>query len=413
MSQARAVRTRPVPPPAVYERINKNGSITVRISYELPDGNTKFERIGQYDPKSATERKELWNQAIARIVERRAQIESGEFRVTAVEVSPDGPFVKDTLDEWAFAKAAEVRSAFTKDEAERLKKTEIADPVTGKQVAFGDLRVGRIDARLVESIRLAVLSSTKKNGSPKSNWTLRHTLSALKRFVNWLRETGYINPSKNPVEFLRLPKKPRPEPEKGARTPEEIAVILNVAERRIAQIAELMLLGGGRRLTEVCDLTESMIDWKSGVVNWWDNKNQKTVTLPLHPPLEALLKELIAEKDIRWERAMRRRGKQIERPEHVVLMRNRLRGYITKEERKALSRSFCALSKKLGTKVTTRFARKSVATFLAAKGLSDNAIIALTGHANTEVLAHYRARKQAEPGTNALTELADKIKRSK
>ncbi|MEN6631601.1 MAG: site-specific integrase [Candidatus Polarisedimenticolia bacterium] len=372
-----------------------------------------FEKIGAYERgASAAQVKALWDSAIARRLERRAQIKSGICHPPEAKNGPDGMTIRRALEKWLASREQEVRSEFAAFEVDKLQKARVVHPATGEMVTLGDVRIRFLDRRLVEAIRVAVVSKKKRNGSSMSPWTSRHTLSVLKQFVTWLRKTGEIPETVNPVEFLELPKKPKPDPGKDARTAEEIAKILKAASPRIAAIAELMLLGGGRRLTEVCDLREDMIEWERGYVNWWDNKTNTSVCIPLHPPLSDLLKRLIQEKDVRWRRAMRRTGRTIPRPEQVVLMRNHIRGYASKDDRKAITRAFARLSNELGMHVTTRFARKSVATYLAEKGLSDNQIIALTGHADAEMLAHYRARKEAEPGVNALTEFHKEIQQA-
>ncbi|HNX20270.1 MAG TPA: hypothetical protein PKG80_08365, partial [Acidobacteriota bacterium] len=72
------------------ERVNDDGTTTVRIAFQVPGRkNRVFEKIGAYERGAgAVEVHELWERAVARRVERKAQAKSGTFQHSEAKNSP-------------------------------------------------------------------------------------------------------------------------------------------------------------------------------------------------------------------------------------------------------------------------------------------------------------------------------------
>ncbi|ASJ03728.1 recombinase XerC [Thermococcus profundus] len=210
------------------------------------------------------------------------------------------------------------------------------------------------------------------------------------RFLTTLRKSGYSNRSLNLVvqalrsyfrfegaddeaERLKPPKVPRSLPKALSR--EEVRKLLSVIPptRKRDRLIFLLLYGAGLRVSEVCNLKISDVDFERGFIVVRGGKGAKDRVVPISGTLLDEIRSYLSTRDDDSEYLIveeRRRRKNKLSPRNVWYL---LRKY----------------GQKVGVKVTPHMLRHSFATHMLESGVDIRAIQELLGHSNLSTTQIY------------------------
>ncbi|MBK8178018.1 MAG: site-specific integrase [Planctomycetes bacterium] len=149
-------------------------------------------------------------------------------------------------------------------------------------------RASRLADLTLETVERALASCRAEGAAPRTVNTRRETYRA---FGNWCRKTGRL--ASHPLELL--PKFDEHRDRRRIRRPltdEELANLLEVAERRGRRGWYLTAVLAGLRRSELIRLTWASVDLEEGVLIIRDGKAKREDVVPMHPELLAELKRI-------------------------------------------------------------------------------------------------------------------------
>ena len=119
--------------------------------------------------------------------------------------------------------------------------------------------------------------------------TVRLDAKVLRAALNRARRQGLI--STNPAEAIELPDSDIVE--RSAFTPAEVKMLVDAADGEWKTLIQLAYFTGAR-LSDCCRMEWDSVDLTKGVLTYTQGKTGGSVTLPIHPELEAHLSKLAA-----------------------------------------------------------------------------------------------------------------------
>lgn len=149
-------------------------------------------------------------------------------------------------------------------------------------------RASRLADLTLETVERALASCRAEGAAPRTVNTRRETYRA---FGNWCRKTGRL--ASHPLELL--PKFDEHRDRRRIRRPltdEELANLLEVAERRGRRGWYLTAVLAGLRRSELIRLTWASVDLEEGVLVIRDGKAKREDIVPMHLELLAELKRI-------------------------------------------------------------------------------------------------------------------------
>ncbi len=216
---------------------------------------------------------------------------------------------------------------------------------------FGDkIKLSQIKLSKLEGWKVWLVDS-KVYSKTTANIRIRHVKAMLNKAVEW----QYLE--ENPAERLKQYKVPKGKPD--FLTEEEVKKLFSVIENKTHLAVFNLLYFTGMRLSEAINLTWEDVDFKEGFIRVrskkdWHTKNYKERFIPIHKKLYKHLKHL---KEVSSEK--------------VVPYKYRYTQQL-----------FEKYSKKSGVKATPHLLRHSIATAMASKGVSLQAIKDILGHSD-------------------------------
>ncbi len=251
---------------------------------------------------------------------------------------PFGDFIEKYL-EWS--KATKSRNTYLTDEKASRDLIEY----------FGDrIKLSQIKLPKLEGWRVWLIE-TKGYSKVTANIRIRHVKAMLNKAVEW----QYLE--ENPGEKLKQYKVPKGKP--NFLTEQEVKKLFSVIENKTHLAVFNLLYFTGMRLSEALNLTWEDVDLEEGFIRVrskkdWHTKNYKERFIPIHKKLYEYLEHL----------------KKVS-PEKVVPYKYRYTQQL-----------FEKYSKESGVKATPHILRHSIATAMASKGVSLQAIKDILGHSD-------------------------------
>ncbi|MBT8398932.1 MAG: site-specific integrase, partial [Rhodothermia bacterium] len=342
---------------------------------------------GSRDPKETsialkTKRK---NQAMAKFVKLAKEVEAGGF----------DPWDPEDLKPSRLT-LAEAMEAFLTEKKDRRPKTLYAyrlalSGLLKKEHTPPALMVAHLRQEHVRSY----IEAPKRNGSAKDTTevtvaTKRHRYRHLSVFVRWAMEKGYLR--RNPIEGIAMPRLGKRVPE--FLTPTELERILtaidayvdlkqpggHIRDGEVLWLKDFILVavGTGMRLSEVCSLRWSDVDFESGFVTVRNREDFRTKSgherrIPLVGDAFAVLKRRHTERtdDLDGPALTYGDGRPV-RPE-----------YASKRFKK-----FARLAK-VPERIKFHSLRHTCASWLTMKGVSPAIIQQILGHADISTTMIY------------------------
>lgn len=240
------------------------------------------------------------------------------------------------------------------------------------------------EEKISEQTILLYLSWLQSNGMKGK--TLARRLSAMRSFFDYLVEQNVFQ--SNPVQFIDNPKIEKHLP--SVLTHEEIDVFFSLPDMtkkegmRDRCILEL-LYGSGLRVSELCDISVTNIDFQRGLVLVF-GKGAKERYVPLHETLQSLL----ADYTRFW------REKFFPKKDNLFLNRSG-----TGLTRQAIWKSIKSYAQRAGISrpISPHTFRHSFATHLLEGGADLRSVQLLLGHADiaaTEIYTHVQTKQLVE-----------------
>ena len=210
------------------------------------------------------------------IVEHQVRQVINDLLEKVGESTCDVPTIRKWFTDWQ----AEKEVSRTEKTAERYQCV-----VEGFLEHLGDRADKQLSVLLPRDIQ-AYVSKRQKEGL--SSTTVNLDAKIIRTALNRARRQGIIHT--NPAEAVDLPEKRSIE--RGVFTPAEIRMILKECEG--AEWATVILFGyyTGARLGDSTKMLWDKVDLAKETMEFFESKNQKWITLPLHPELHRHLSKL-------------------------------------------------------------------------------------------------------------------------
>lgn len=329
----------------------------------------RAEKMAKADTLTETQAREILND----ILKRTATGES-------LRCPSTGQFFKDWLASKEASKAEGTAARY-----EHVIKEFLAD--------LGDRAAARPLSSLTPRHVQSFITARSKTGLSAS--TVRINGKVLRTALNRARRQGLIQT--NPAEAVDLPGNDTVE--RGAFTPAEVKMLVDAAEGEWKSLITLAYFTGAR-LSDCCHMAWESVDLGTSTLTYTQGKTGKTVTVPLHPELEAQLSKLAS----------------CDQPQKYVMPGMADKG---PGGRHGLSESFKAIMLKAGvdpqrvereegvrtlSRRTFHALRHSFTSALANAGVAPELRMKLTGH-TTEAAHRGYTHHELETLRNAITKL--------
>jgi len=213
-----------------------------------------------------------------------------------------------------------------------------------------NIKLSQIKLSKLEGWKIWLVDS-KGYSKVTANIRIRHIKSMFSKALEW----QYLE--ENPAEKLKQYKIPKGKPD--FLTEEEVKKLFSVIENKIHLAIFNLLYFTGMRLSEAINLTWGDVDFEEGFIKVrnkkdWHTKNYKERFIPIHTKLY----------------------------EHLYHLKEVSKNKVVPLKYRYIQQLFEKYSKKAGVKATPHILRHSIATAMASKGVSLQAIKEILGHSD-------------------------------
>lgn len=249
-----------------------------------------------------------------------------------------GKFIEKYL-EWS--KATKAENTYKTD----VKASKDLLEYFGEKTKLSQIKLSKLEGWKVW------LVDSKGYSKTTANIRIRHVKAMLNKAVEW----QYLE--ENPAEKLKQYKVPKGKPD--FLTEEEVKKLFSVIENKTHLAVFNLLYFTGMRLSESLNLTWEDVDFEEGFIRVrnkkdWHTKNYKERYIPIHKKLY----------------------------QHLYHLREVSKEKVVPLKYRYIQQLFETYSKKSGVKATPHILRHSIATAMASKGVSLQAIKEILGHSD-------------------------------